>query len=220
MPDQSAVDASTGTGPDHPAAGAGVTLLPTATATTHTGTIRSWTASPSGLVVTSQVSTSPRAVRELHGKRVWVSARTEVSDSLAVFQAVAQAHRDDEIALTGVMLVAQEVRRGAVRVRTQRPVHLTSGTASADATTVDISRSGCRLTTGGLEALEPHASVALSFTLPDGVHLDARGEVLRNDPDTGEAVVRFVGLETSDEETVERAVLTELTRQQSTGPQG
>ena len=113
-----------------PALDTTVTLMPTTTlggtsTTLHTGTVRSWTAGAAGLVVTSHVATDPGTVEALDGQRVWVSTEAASEDGEvvphAVFQAIAQAHRADELALTGVMLLASETRRGAVRARPRCP---------------------------------------------------------------------------------------------------
>ncbi|MGI4895918.1 MAG: PilZ domain-containing protein [Janthinobacterium lividum] len=204
---------------DGPAIDTTVTLMPTiamgGATTLHTGTVRSWTAGAAGLVVTSHVITAPGTVEALDGQRVWVS--TDAAGGAgsvvphAVFQAVAQAYRDDELALTGVMLLASETRRGAVRAPGSLAVHLTSGDGVADATTVDYSRSGIRLE--GAMLPEALSEVGISLELADGSEVHARGEVLRVDDETGEAVVRFVELDRTAAATLERSVLTELARQ-------
>jgi hypothetical protein len=193
-----------------------VTLMPTSSATVHTATVRSWTASAAGLVVTSYVSATPESVAALDGQRVWVSTEAQAQDDgsvvpHAVFQAVAQAHRDDELALTGVMLLAAETRRGAVRATTSVAAHLSTPAGDTDARTVDISRTGVRLEGRSLPGA--HEEVDLSLDLQDGVEVHARGEVLRVDESTGEAVVRFVELDRGAADALERSVLLELARQ-------
>jgi len=199
-----------------PAIDAVVTLMPTSSATVHTATVRSWTASAAGLVVTSYVTATPESVAALDGQRVWVSTEAQAQDDgsvvpHAVFQAVAQAHRDDELALTGVMLLAAETRRGAVRATTSVPAHLSSPTGDSDVRTVDISRTGVRLE--GRSLPRAHEEVDLSLALEQGVEVRARGEVLRVDESTGEAVVRFVELDRGAADALERSVLIELARQ-------
>ncbi|WP_167587055.1 PilZ domain-containing protein [Kineococcus rubinsiae] len=197
-----------------PAVDTMVTLMPTSSATVHTATVRSWTASAAGLVVTSYVSATPESVAALDGQRVWVSTEAQEDGSVvphAVFQAVAQAHRDDELALTGVMLLAAETRRGAVRATTSVPAHLSTPTGDSDAVTVDISRTGVRLE--GRLLPRAHEEVDLSLDLQEGVEVRARGEVLRVDESTGEAVVRFVSLDRDAADALERSVLIELARQ-------
>lgn len=209
---------------DGPAVDTTVTLMVTTANGTdvgsawHTGTVRSWTAGAAGLVVTSHVVTEPRTVEALDGQRVWVSTEAGDEDHVvphAVFQAVAQAHRDDELTLTGVMLLASETRRGAVRAPASLPVHLTTDEGVADARTVDYSRSGLRLEGTGLP--QPHSTVDVSLALEKGLEVHGRGEVLRVDAETGEAVVRFVELDPAAAEALERSVLTELARQNRGG---
>ncbi|GAA4657880.1 PilZ domain-containing protein [Kineococcus glutinatus] len=195
---------------DGPAPGTEVTLMPTGTAVVHTGTVRSWTASASGLVVTSQVAMDRGTVEQLDGRRVWASARMERTGSLAVFQAVAQAHRADELALTGVVLLANEARRGAVRASTRVPAHLSGEGFQEEARTVDLSRTGVRLEGEHLPA--EHEVIDVSLSLDEGVEVHARGEVLRIDEASGEAVVHFTDIDPADSAAVEQAVLSELAR--------
>ncbi|PRY11459.1 PilZ domain-containing protein [Kineococcus rhizosphaerae] len=199
-----------------PAIDTTVTLMPTTSSTGawHTGTVRSWTAGAAGLVVTSHVAADPATVEELDGQRVWVSTDAGDDTSVtphAVFQAVAQAHRDDELALTGVMLLAAETRRGAVRAPASLPAHLTMAEGVADVRTVDYSRTGMRVE--GAMDMPAHADVDVALELADGREVHARGEVLRVDETSGEAVVRFVELDEGAAEALERSVLTELARQ-------
>ncbi|WP_432544778.1 PilZ domain-containing protein [Kineococcus sp. SYSU DK002] len=194
-----------------------VTLMPTAshgTGTWHTATVRSWTAGAAGLVVTSHVTADPTTVEALDGQRVWVSTDAGDGSSVtphAVFQAVAQAHRDDELALTGVMLLAAETRRGAVRAPASLPAHLTMAEGVADVRTVDYSRTGMRVE--GAQDMPAHTDVEVALELGDGLEVHARGEVLRVDQTSGEAVVRFVELDEDAAAALERSVLTELARQ-------
>ncbi|WP_432509171.1 PilZ domain-containing protein [Kineococcus auxinigenes] len=204
---------------DGPAVDTTVTLMPTTGAIdtgprVHTGTVRSWTAGAAGLVVTSHVSAPPATVEALDGQRVWVSTEAGEAGAVvphAVFQAVAQAHRADELALTGVMLLASETRRGAVRVPASLPVHLTTTDGVADARTVDLSRSGLRLEADDLPAENTEVDIALE--LERGLEVHARGEVVRVDDEAHEAVVRFVELDQDAAEVLERSVLSELAKQ-------
>lgn len=206
-----------------PAVDTTVTLMPATsqgtspgTAGWHTGTVRSWTAGAAGLVVTSHVAATPQTVEMLDGQRVWVSTDAGSDDAVtphAVFQAIAQAHRDDELALTGVMLLASETRRGAVRAPASLPAHLTMPEGVADVRTIDYSRTGMRIE-GALD-MPAHTDVEVSLELADGLEVHARGEVLRVDETSGEAVVRFVELEDGAAQALERSVLTELARQSS-----
>ncbi|WP_337062269.1 PilZ domain-containing protein [Kineococcus sp. G2] len=180
----------------------------------HTGTVLSWTAGAAGLVVTSHVAAPPDTVQALDGRRVWVSTEAGEPGAVvphAVFQAVAQAHRADELALTGVMLLASETRRGAVRVPASLPVHLTTTDGVADARTVDLSRSGLRLEAEDLPA--EHTEVDVALELEHGLEVHARGEVVRVDDASHEAVVRFVELDEGAAEVLERSVLSELAKQ-------
>jgi hypothetical protein len=202
-----------------PAIDTTVTLMPTTTvngtaASWHTGTVRSWTAGAAGLVITSHVSATPDTVEALDGQRVWVSTDAGDTGSVtphAVFQAVAQAHRDDELALTGVMLLASETRRAAVRAPASVTAHLTTAEGVADVRTIDYSRTGMRIEGAG--DVPAHTDVEVDLELGDGLEVHARGEVLRVDERSGEAVVRFVELEEGAAQALERSVLSELARQ-------
>jgi hypothetical protein len=81
----------------------------------------------------------------------------------------------------------------------------------ADVRTIDYSRTGMRIE--GAMDMPTHADVEVSLELADGLEVHARGEVLRVDETSGEAVVRFVELEDGAAQALERSVLTELARQ-------
>ncbi len=109
------------------------------------------------------------------------------------------------------MLLASETRRGAVRAPASLPAHLTTTEGVADVRTVDYSRTGMRIE--GAADVPGGADVEVALELADGREVHARGEVLRVDEESGEAVVRFVELEEGAAEALERSVLTELARQ-------
>ncbi|MFB9377224.1 PilZ domain-containing protein [Kineococcus gynurae] len=205
-----------------PALDSAVTLMPahfeSDAPAMHAGTVRSWIASAAGLVVTSQVSTTPETVAALDGQRVWVSTDSDDgADGVrphGVFQAVAQASRSDELSLTGVMLLVAETRRGAVRAPTEVEARLSSDTGEARTTTVDLSRTGMRVRDTADLPHTPHAPVEVSLALEDGSAVHARGEVLRVDEVSGEAVIRFVDVDAPTADRLEHSVLRELARQQ------
>ncbi len=200
---------------DAPAVGSAVTLLPVSVDGVWVGEVASWTSSPTGLVVTSEVSTTSDAVRVLNVQRVWVSARTERLDTLVVFEAIAQARGADTLTLTGVVAIAHESRRRAVRAATVWPVvvDVPSGGQPIRTHTVDISRSGCRIALPAGQDLPAQAAVELVVEMGRQEPIRASGDVLRVDVERGEAVVRFAELDPADGGRIERLVLGQLRQQ-------
>src|SRR3712207_584058 len=175
---------------DAPAVGAALTLFPSRNAQAAcVAEVQAWSSSPSGLVVTTRVATTPDAASLLHGLRVWASGRTAVEDSLVVFEALARlvAEGRRELELTGVPPLAREHRRAQVRAAVQRPAEVSADdTAPARTTTVDLSREGCRIKLAG--NLAQGQSVTVSIDLDDATRVGAVGSVLRVDADRVEAV--------------------------------
>ncbi len=207
---------------DVPAAGSPVTIVPVGVDGMWVGEVASWTASPGGLVVTSEVVTSEDAVEVLDGQRVWVLARTRVSDSLVVFEALARMRQATIVTLTGVIAIAHEPRRRAVRAATVRPVlvEVASGGETMRAHTVDLSRNGCRIALPPGQTLDAHSKVDLHVDLGADARVTASGEVLRVDDERRQAVLRFSELAPEDGSRIERLVLGQLRTRMAGGDAG
>ncbi len=200
--------------PDVPKVGSPVTLLPVSIDGVWVGEVASWTASPGGLVVTSEVVTTDQAVHVLNMQRVWVLARTSQTDTLVVFEAIAQARGADVLSLTGVVAIAHESRRRAVRAATVCPVMVDLPSGEPLRTqTVDLSSSGCRIIVPPGRQLSAETTVDLVVELEAHGPVRASGDVLRVDDERGEAVVRFVEIAPEDGGRIERVVLRQIREQ-------
>jgi hypothetical protein len=188
--------------------------------TAYAATLEEWQSEPGGLTVVAEVSTAASTIRAVAGKNVWVSFSTP-SDALIVIAALARemvgAARSLE--LTGVRMVAYEPRRRSLRAGLTRPVRLFSGGRAHQASTLDLSRGGCRILTADPgDPLDPGApgnlsegyALAVSVELDDGLLLEADALVVR--ADGPELALRFTGLAASDAAEVDAAVFRELVR--------
>lgn len=196
-------------GEDQPAVGAPIVLQPAGSGGSRPGTVHSWTAGPSGIVVTSRVEVDPDVVPDLAGVRVWASVRTQRTATLVVIGGVAQeTGRPGQIALTGVTSVAREHRRAAVRAHARRAAHLRLPDESVIAThTVDLSRMGARIALPHGQHLETDVDVTMSMELEQGETVTVSATVLRSDDEAGHAIVRFTELGQGDRDLIEDDVL-------------
>jgi PilZ domain len=170
------------------------------------GEVTMWSAGT--LVITARVRVGTGAASVLNGHRVWV--RATAGQGMVVVQAVAKpvAGRRDEIELTGVVALAVETRRTAVRARLERAiVLLRDGTPSRGTTTLDLSSSGCRLRLPDDEPLAPGERLQTVVTGQDGDPMLLLGEVVWVDTDAGEAALHFVEVSDADRFALEHDVL-------------
>jgi PilZ domain len=183
-------------------------------------TLQQWQSEPGGLTVMAEVSADESTVRAVSGRNVWASFSSP-SDALIVVAALTRerAGSTDQIELTGVRMLAYEPRRRSLRAGLTRPVRLYSGGRSHDATTLDLSRGGCRvLTDDPGDPLDPGApgnlsegyALAVAVELDDGLMLEADALVVR--ADGPEIALRFTGLAAEDAAEVDAAVFRELVR--------
>ena len=201
--------------PGRPAAGS--------PSTTFAGELEDWQSEPGGLTVVAEVSTDASTFRAVAGKNVWVSFSTP-SDALIVIAALARETigGTNTLDLTGVRMLAYEPRRRSLRAGLTRPVRLFSGGRAHQATTLDLSRGGCRVFTadpgdprdpGAPGNLAEGYALAVSVELDDGLVLEADALVVR--ADGPELALRFTGLAASDAAEVDAAVFRELVRAES-----
>jgi hypothetical protein len=192
----------------------------TSTGATHAATLQEWQSEPGGLTVVAEVSADPSVIGLVSGQNVWVSFSTP-SDALIVVAALARERivGTGRLELTGVRMLAYEPRRRSLRAGLTRPVRLYTGGATHEATTLDLSRGGCRVFTQHPgDPLDPGApgnlsegyALALSVELDDGLVLEADALVVR--ADGPELALRFTGLAASDAAEVDAAVFRELVR--------
>jgi hypothetical protein len=106
-------------------AGGEVTLLPIdLDSGLQRGVITHWLTGAAGLVVTIGVRTSREAAAMCSGQRVWISGREAADEELIVLEVIARRASDQDdttLILTGVLPLARERRRSAVRAATRHP---------------------------------------------------------------------------------------------------
>jgi hypothetical protein len=187
----------------------------------YAATLEEWQSETGGLTVVAEVSAEPETVRAVAGQNVWGSFSTP-ADALIVMAALARQRigaGNDRLELTGVRMLAYEPRRRSLRAGLSRPVRLFSGRGAHRATTLDLSRGGCRVMTEDPgDPLDPGApgnlsegyALALSVELDDGLVLETDALVVR--ADGPELALQFTGLEATEAAEVDAAVFRELVR--------
>jgi PilZ domain-containing protein len=184
------------------------------------GTLVEWQGEPGGLTVQAEVSADRSTVSIVSGQNVWGSFST-AAEALIVVAAIARelpgAH--DRLELTGVRMLAYEPRRRSARATLSRPVRLRSGGLTHEATTLDLSRGGCRVFTrhpgdprnpGAPGNLSAGYALEVEVELDGGRVLEAEALVVR--ADGPELALRFTGLAATDAAEVDAAVFRELVR--------
>ncbi len=195
-----------------------------ATGDAYAATLEEWESEPGGLTVVAVVSAEPLTIRAAAGQNVWVSFSTP-SNALIVMAALARERiggPGNRLELTGVRMLAYEPRRRSLRAGLSRPVQLHSGAGTHRATTLDLSRGGCRvLTEDPGDPLDPGApgnlsegyALAVSVELDDGLVLETDALVVR--ADGPELALRFTALAATEAAEVDAAVFRELVRTES-----
>jgi hypothetical protein len=175
--------------------GTAVTLLPTDLATgLLDAEVTYWLDGPGGMIIVG-AQTSAATAALCAGQQVWVAGHEAEHGELVVFEALAQrASRQvaTVLTLTGVVPIAHEHRRRAVRAMTRHPVRLTfaNGTA-ADGIALDFSRAGCHVSLDYVDVAGPIGSTAdLQIALPGNEDFSLTGDVIRI-PGTREVALRF-----------------------------
>lgn len=192
----------------------------TSAGATYAATLEEWQSEPGGLTVFAEVSADPSTIARVSGKNVWVSFSSP-SDALIVVAALARERTmgAGRAELTGVRMLAYEPRRRSLRAGLTRPVRLYTGGHTHEATTLDLSRGGCRVfTTDPGDPLDPGApgnlsegyALSVCVELDDGLVLEADALVVR--ADGPELALRFTGLDATDAAEVDAAVFRELVR--------
>lgn len=169
------------------------------------------------------MSADPATIGIVAGQNVWVSFSSP-SDALIVVGALARERMGapGRVELTGVRMLAYEPRRRSLRAGLTRPVRLYSGGHAHQASTLDLSRGGCRVFTedpgdpldpGAPGNLSAGCALEVSVELDDGLVLEADALVVR--ADGPELALRFTGLAATDAAGVDAAVFRELVRAES-----
>jgi hypothetical protein len=202
-------------------AGGEVTLLPVdLDSGLQRGVITHWLTGPAGLIVTIGVRTSREAAAMCSGQRVWISGREAADEELIVLEVIARRASDQDdttLILTGVLPLARERRRSAVRAATRHPATLTypDGT-TAQGVATDLSRGGCRIDVNQPDLVRSVGVTAeVRIELPHNRTFVLLAEVIRIDTQTGELGMRFEPTEI-DLAPIDRLVYAAVKRQKIT----
>jgi c-di-GMP-binding flagellar brake protein YcgR len=173
------------------------------------GSVKSYEVGMAGLAVHLRGEVSATAVSALSGQRVWVSAHTD--GQLIAFQATAQPASETALDLSGISAPVQEHRRTLVRAPTRLSAELRVDNDAAseqpvEASTIDLSRGGCRVEVSPPELPEVGSRVHLTIDL-SGKPAAMETQVLRVNEQAGEAVLQFTSLDAEDAARIERHVL-------------
>jgi hypothetical protein len=186
-----------------------VTLLPRTGGHSWAGTVRSWEAVADQVV--AQIFTEADAVNSLDHHQVWLStvSRSGDENGVTIFAGRAYAVDEESLKLEGVVRLADERRRRAVRVTgstvTLPPVDGEQLTVA----TIDISRGAVRLPIGdsGWNYDDP---LDLVVHLGNTRSINVIGRLLRLDMDKRSVVLGFDYLPDHDAEELDRFALSQL----------
>jgi hypothetical protein len=184
------------------------------------GVITHWLTGEAGLIVTIGVRTSREAAAICAGQRVWVSGREAADEELIVLEVIARRASDQDdttLILTGVLPLARERRRSAVRAATRHPAMLTyeDGTTAKGIAT-DLSHGGCRIDLNQPDLVRSVGTTAeVRIELPGNKKFALEAEVMRIDTQTGELGMRFEPTEI-DLAPIDRLVYATVKRQKIT----
>jgi hypothetical protein len=197
--------ASSGTG----LAGRPVSLLPRAGGPAWPGTVQTWEVAADHVI--ARVDASADAVRTLDHHQVWLSTtnHTPGDDGITIFAGRAVAVAAGALELDGVVRLAAEPRRQAVRAagcRVTLPPDLTG--VQRTVAVVDLSRGGVRVPVDptGWTYDDP---LDLVLHLPGEPSLNVVGRLLRLDP-AGSAVLALDDLPDGVAAAIDRFALTQL----------
>ncbi|HSP37391.1 MAG TPA: PilZ domain-containing protein [Frankiaceae bacterium] len=196
-----------------PSPGSRVSLIPTEQpAPALAATLHSWLASPGGLAITADVRVDRAALDLLAGASVWATFRTDDGGQLVVAALARPSSGSDELLeLTGVAMLARELRRETVRAALRHEVRLLTGDDEHPATTLDLSSGGCRVQVAEPGAFDVGNVVDVELDLAGAGPVTASGQVVRSDPVAHEVAVRFIDLTESAEAALDALVYRTIT---------
>jgi hypothetical protein len=186
-----------------------VTLLPRSGGHSWAGTVRSWDAADDHIV--AQIYAEADAVASLDHHLVWLSTVSRIGDEygVTIFAGRASAVDSESLKLEGVVRLADERRRRAVRVTGSTVTLPPAGGPAIRVATLDLSRSAVRLPIGesGWTYDDP---LDLVVHLGDDQAINVLGRLLRIDTTTGSVVLGFDYVSDHDAETLDRFALGQL----------
>lgn len=178
--------------------GTAVTLLPVDVESGFLGgQITHWLGTAGSSVATIGVRTSPEAASQCAGRRLWLCGHEAVTNDLLVLEVVAKRPPrfvNTALAMTGVVPIAHEQRRAAVRAPIRHPVRIGLGDGGlAVGTAEDLSRTGCRVSLNQLDQLPSVGDiVGVLIELPGEAAVSLTGNVVRSVPVAAEFALRFL----------------------------
>jgi hypothetical protein len=186
-----------------------VTLLPCNGGHSWAGTVRSWSADDDQVV--AQIFAEADAISSLDHHQVWLSTVNRLGDEYGVTIFAGRAHAVDResLELEGMVWLADEPRRRAVRVSGSEVTLPPLGGTRLRVPTLDISRGAVRLPigAGGWMYDDP---MDLVVHLGDERSINVVGRMLRVDEDTKSVVIGFDYLPDDEGEALDRFALTQL----------
>ncbi len=199
-----------------PPTGSTVRLLPISGGAEQRGRLADWSTSPAGLVATAVVELDDAAASALTDEPVWAHLESQDGAAVVLEAVVEGTALGGQVLLTGVLALATEHRRTEPRAEMARRAQL-RGRVAAAARTIDLSRTGARVilaTDAALVSLGgaglADEEIELVVEVADERTVTARAEVVRVDSSRAELALRFIDLSEADAQSIERAVLGEL----------
>jgi hypothetical protein len=187
-----------------------VTLLPRTGGHSWAGTVRTWEGDDDHVV--AQIYAEAEAVASLDHHQIWLSTVSHRGDDeygVTIFAGRAYALDDQSLKLEGVVQLADEPRRRAVRVAGSTVTLPPAGGPSIRVATLDISRGAVRLPIGdgGWTYDDP---LDLVVHLGETKTINVLGRLLRVDEASHSVVIGFDYLPDHDAETLDRFALAQL----------
>jgi hypothetical protein len=186
-----------------------VTLLPRDGGHSWAGTVRSWNVDADQVI--AQIFAEADAVISLDHHEVWLSTVSRLGEEcgVTIFSGRAYAVDSESLKLEGVVRIADERRRRAVRVSGCEVTLPSSGGTRVRVPALDISRSAVRLPIGegGWIYDDP---LDLVVHLGDTRAVNVVGRTLRVDEHTRSVVLGFDYLPDDEAEALDRFALTQL----------
>jgi PilZ domain len=190
-------------------AGRRVTLLPRNGGHSWAGTVRSWNAVADQVI--AQIFAETDAVSSLDHHQVWLSTVSRMGDEygVTIFAGRAYAVDNESLKLEGVVRLADERRRRAVRVTGSEVTLPPVGGTRVRVATLDISRGAVRLPIGegGWIYDDP---LDLVVHLGENTSINVVGRMLRVDAEAKSVVLGFDYLPEHEAEALDRFALNQL----------
>jgi hypothetical protein len=165
--------------------GSAVALLPVELETgLLAGEVTHWLGDAAGVIATIGVRTTADVAAVCAGQRLWLSGHAALTGELIVLEVIAgeaSQHVETALTMTGVLPLARERRRDAVRASTRHPMRLTfdDGTTTRGIA-ANLSRSGCLVTLNEADLLRPIGTkTRLEIKLPSNETFSLEGAIVR-----------------------------------------